>query len=83
MEDEAAVLFAAAAQYLFLMGYAPVNPMKLPHVHDKTWHSYMKECIKALCDCEVCYMLKNWKESPGAIVEWELARKLGLTILYE
>ena len=58
-----------------------VNPMKLPHNHDRTWEAYMKECIKALVECEAVYLLNNWKESRGAKIEVSLAESLNLRII--
>jgi hypothetical protein len=65
------------------LGYTGVSPTDLPHQHDRTWAAYMKEDLKALMDCEAVYALRNWRHSPGAIVEVELAMKLGLTIIFQ
>ncbi len=60
-----------------------VNPMSLPHNHDKNWKSYMRECIKALVDCDAILMLKDYKESKGAKIELSIAEKLGLLTFFE
>jgi len=60
-----------------------VNPMKLPHLHDKTWEAYMKEDLKELLSCDAIYMLKGWSESKGAAIEYDLANKLGLTVIHQ
>ena len=83
IEEEAPQLFDKAEVKLLEDGYEVVNPMKLNHQHDKSWHSYMREDIKALCDCDTIYMLSNWKESKGAIIEMEIACHLGLKVIYE
>jgi hypothetical protein len=83
IEEEAVALFNAADRYLKQKGFETVNPMALPHSHDKSWHSYMKEDIKALCDCEAIYMLPNWTDSKGAIIEHSTATLLGLKVYYE
>jgi hypothetical protein len=59
IEQEALALFAKAEAFLKEQGHTPVNPMALPHLHDKEWHSYMREDIKALCACDAIYMLHN------------------------
>jgi hypothetical protein len=64
-------------------GWDPVSPIDLPHDHDQTWASYMKEDLKHMMKCEAVYALRNWRHSPGAIVEVELAMKLGLTIIFQ
>jgi hypothetical protein len=83
IENEAPKLFAIAEKKLRAQGFVVVNPMTLNHDHDKTWESYMREDIKALCDCDEIYMLSNWPDSRGAIVEHGLAHTLGLKIRYE
>jgi hypothetical protein len=65
------------------MGFTPVAPTDLPHIHDQTWASYMKEDLTEMMKCEALYALRNWRHSPGAIVEVELAMKLGLTIIFQ
>lgn len=83
IETSAPELFAAAELKLKEMGYIPINPMTLPHLHDKTWLNFMREDLKALCECDGVYMLSNYKFSKGALIELELAEKLGLNIVFE
>ncbi len=83
IENEAPFLFETAEKHLFSQGFRPINPLKLNHNHDKSWHNYMKEDIKALCDCDIIYMLNNWAESKGAIIEKEIANHLGMKVVYE
>ncbi len=82
IENEAPALFAAAEKELNERGYNVVNPLTLNHAHDKSWHSYMKEDIKALCDCDMIHMLANWTDSKGAIIEHTIAMYLGLKVEY-
>jgi hypothetical protein len=81
IESEAIVYFQRAEDMLLKLGYEVVNPMKLPHNHDKSWEAYMKECIKSLVDCDFIYLLENWTYSPGAIIEFNLAYTLKIEIL--
>ena len=69
MEVEAKVLFQQAEDKLTSLGYEVVNPMKLPHEHDKEWISYMIECLIALKPCEGIYLIDNWIHSKGAQLE--------------
>lgn len=39
--------------------------------------------LKALSKCDAIYLLPDWKDSPGAKVELEFARAIGLKILEE
>jgi len=83
MEVKAKSLFYLAEIYLEKQGYDTVNPMTLDHNHDKSWSSYMRVCLKTLCDCEVIFMLKNWKLSKGARLEHRIAKELGIEIIYQ
>ena len=69
MEEEAFILFEKVEKELVGLGFDVVNPMKLPHNHDKSWESYMKECLEAMDDCSIIYLLHNWHRSKGAKVE--------------
>lgn len=81
METQAAIEFQTAEDLLLKLGYEVVNPMKLPHEHDKSWESYMKECIKFLVDCDHIYLLDNWSQSTGAKIECQLALSLKIELL--
>jgi nucleoside 2-deoxyribosyltransferase len=75
--------FARMESNLRMFAHEPINPMKLPHDHDKSWHSYMREDIKALCDCDAILMLNDWADSRGAIVEHSLAMMLGIPVYFQ
>lgn len=47
------------------------------------WVGYMKLAIAKLLECDSIVMLDGWSSSPGAKVEWELARRLGYAIYYK
>lgn len=83
IENEAPELFSAAEKELQKKGFETVNPMTLNHEHDKSWNSYMKEDIKALCDCDEIFMLSNWTSSRGAIIEHTIANYLGIKVQYQ
>ena len=76
-------LFDEAARELIEKGLDPVLPIDLPHQHDKRWTSYMRECLTLLLDCDAIYMLKNYRDSKGAKVEYDLAKVLGLKIIMQ
>ena len=83
IENEAPELFAKAEKELQAKGFETVNPMTLNHEHDKSWHSYMKEDVKALCECDEIFMLSNWTDSKGAIIEHTIAMYLGLKVQHD
>jgi len=60
------------------------NPVKFcAHLpKNSSWVEYMRKCIKVLSDCDEIHMLPNWEDSKGAIVEHDLAKALGIKIIY-
>lgn len=64
-------------------GYTPLSPVDLPHDHDRTWKSYMKEDLRALKECDAIYMLSNWKDSRGARIEHWFAKRYGKILLFQ
>lgn len=83
IEEQAKELFGKAELLLNDDKVEVVNPMVLTHDHDKSWNSYMKECIKALCDCDSIYMLSNYMDSEGALLELYIAKRIGLKVYFE
>lgn len=75
--------FAQAEEWFNLNGIETVNPVTLPHDHDKSWESYMREGLRALLDCSAVYMLKGWEASKGATLERLVAQSVGIKIIYQ
>lgn len=82
-EEEYKRNFDVAKDFVYNLGYEPVSPVDLPHEHERTWQSYMKEDLKAMMDCKAVYALKNWRSSPGATIEIDIAMKLGINIIFQ
>lgn len=76
--EEAQANFQVIEDMLNQWNMEVVNPMKLPHNHDKEWSSYMKECISALLECDGIWRLDNCKDSKGAKLELKIAKSIGL-----
>jgi len=75
--------FCEAENAVYALGYEPVNPVALPHNHGRTWAEYMCEDIAAMLGCDAVFALRDWRQSPGAVIELELALKLGKTIFHQ
>ena len=73
--------FSTIQYYLLIDGHEVVNPMELEHNHDKSWESYMRECIKALIKCDAIYLMKDWHLSEGERLEFTIASKLKMEII--
>jgi hypothetical protein len=75
----------AVAIKLWQQGWAVICPHKNTAFFgglcpDITWLNGDLEIIRR---CDAVYMLKGFKSSVGAVQEWELAKSLGLEIIYE
>ena len=83
-EPEAREKFNNSAILLKAKGYTPVNPFDVPPNSDNpTWADYMAADIRALMDCNAIYMQRDWGQSKGARVEYQIALELGLVIMFE
>lgn len=80
--SEYAARFNKAEKHLTAQGFEVVNPLHYD-VPSASWKEQMKVDIRLLLDCNAIYMLSNWEQSVGAILEHEIAKGLGLIIEYE
>lgn len=64
--------------------FAPhCNSDLFEHKGCKAKYSHILDFDKRiLCACEAIFMLPNWKDSPGANQEYELAKRIGMPIYY-
>lgn len=61
-----------------------VIPLWLEGIHFGVSHKEAMEiCLEALKDCSHIYMLKDWKESKGAMMEHQFAMDNGIKIIYQ
>lgn len=47
-----------------------------------SWSTYMKNDIKTLIECDVVFVLPDWKTSRGANIEVNLAIDLGIKVVF-
>ena len=81
--EEFTANFAEAKKEVIALGFEPVSPVDLPHNHNKSWEAYMKEDIIYLMQCTHIYVMRNWRTSPGATIEINLALQLGIHIIHQ
>ncbi len=62
-------------------GYVVFNPSVLPDGFE--YEDYMDLDLLILSRCDAIFLLRDWKNSPGAKREYEEAKRLGLQILNE
>lgn len=77
--------FEEAARRLRRRGLDVVSPHELTIESDeergsKQWHEYMVTGITGLLTCTDIVMLRDWPMSRGAVLEWEIARGLGMAV---
>lgn len=75
--------FENAEHGLLLLKFKVVNPLRLPHNHERTWKAYMREDLQALKKCDGIFMLYNWKDSRGARIEHWFAKRYNKLIIYQ
>jgi len=77
--------FMRAEQKMKKAGYSVINPAKINAMLpiDTTWEQYMKVSITLLNMCDAIYMMDNWKDSRGAMMEYDQARYVGMKIIFE
>lgn len=73
--------FESVQNELMSYGYVVFNPAILPDGFE--YEDYMALDLLILSRCDAIYLLRNWKNSPGAKRELEEAKSLGLQILDE
>lgn len=76
-------LFEEAKKEVITLGYEPLSPIELPHEHDKSWESYMKESMQAMLNCKAIYLIENWIDSEGAKIEMKVAKIFSYEIFFQ
>lgn len=65
--------FESAEIDLWTKGYSVMNPARLGGGFEHK--EYMHICYAMIDVCDSIYMLKGWRESVGAVMEYTYARK--------
>lgn len=73
--------FEDAEKYLRKGGHICMNPAVLSDGFP--YDSYMPICYAMIDACDAIYLLDNWKDSKGANLEFEYAKKNNKVILYQ
>ena len=58
-----------------------VNPINTTGCN--SWVEYMRKDLSQLLNCNTIYMIKGWRRSKGAKLEYKIARALGMKIIYD
>lgn len=77
--------FHAAAAKLRADGHTVLNPAENPEPTPRgdtvTWADWMRLALAQLIQADTVVLLPGWWVSRGAVVEYKLARDLGLAII--
>jgi hypothetical protein len=75
--------FRAAKKFVLKLGYKVVSPIENGLPFDYPWIYHMKMDIMHLMDCDAIYLLSDWCDSRGAMLEKNIAEALGMEMIYE
>lgn len=71
--------FNIEAQRLRNLGYKVTNPVEVnPGVY--SWHECLRNDVSELTKCDSLVLMPGWQESEGAMLELQVAFRLGLQI---
>lgn len=75
--------FAETAAFLDEIGFEAVNPLKNGLDESADWKEHMVADIRMLLDCDAIYMMDNWMQSRGALIEYDIANRLDMDVWFE
>lgn len=76
--------FLAADKKIRAMGYEPINPMEKQWLSPSApWLLHMIVDVWHLLWCKAVYFQKNWADSRGARIEFQIALWLDKELMYE
>jgi hypothetical protein len=71
--------FNAEAARLRALGFDIENPAENPE--QDTYDGYMRQALRQMLTCDTIAMLPGWINSNGAMMERDIAQKVGMTIV--
>lgn len=83
LKEEYLPKFEKAEHELRSAGWEPVNPCKFGIPGNSTTAEALKVCVPELEKCQAVYMLNDWRDSLGAIVEHSTAKHLHKDLFYQ
>ena len=73
--------FTNVEAQLIEQGYEVVNTLNNGLPTNATWEEHMRADLRLLMECDTIYLLKGYKDSKGAMIEYDLARILDYDII--
>lgn len=81
--DEARKKFKTAEEYCNSQGKKAVNPMNIKYSFKLYWFIYMIVDILLLLTCNEIYLQRDWIDSKGSKIEYNIAKFLQYKIIIE
>lgn len=75
--------FNVVADMLRVEGYTVLNPADHGVIEGATWEDYLRFDITKLIQCDTIYLLEGWQDSKGAQLEYLIAERLGMRMIYQ
>ena len=72
--------FNAEAARIRALGYHVENPAENKAPECGTWQGWMRLSLRQMLMCDSVAMLPGWGKSKGALIEYNLAKSLGMEI---
>lgn len=79
---ECTMKFGKAQKDIERQGHEAVNPLSVVNDWHCPWQKAMKLGIKAMMDCDAVYFLPDFRQSPGAKIEYQIVKDLGIKALF-
>lgn len=71
--------FANAEAELLEAGFEPVTPWDpKAAARNAPWGECIIRALTLLNSCDAIYQLEGWEDSPGARMEWDFAKRVGI-----
>jgi hypothetical protein len=80
-EDQVKSKFNVITAQLNSMGYHVEKPVAVGD-NSHTWNEAIRNDIKKMLECDEVHMLPDWQDSKGALLERDIALRLGMRVVY-
>lgn len=78
--DEVISKFQAAEAKIRRFGFEPVSPLRNGLPFEAEWADQIGEDVKLLLKSDAIYMIADWRQSEGAMIEYLVARQRRMRI---
>jgi hypothetical protein len=76
--EETTNKFKSWKQAIESMGFEAVNPLEVVNNWNTPWEQAMRMCVAALVGCDAVFLLPDWMDSRGALIEQRIAQEMGI-----